>query len=169
MMNGGALAKERWTQIFFDRNTVKGRPREFIRSFHRPLPVVAAQAKHVLVRKALYRVERALSAKRIEKFEKGILALSANDKVHVAGVECSIRIDRCEIAAPANGDFRMKTADLTGGLHCCHHLRTRHCRDAHQFDRVPIDEVKNASGRILFEVPVDDLVFLSSFQDRSEG
>ena len=34
---------------------------------------------------------------------------------------------------------------------------------------MPIDELKNASGRILLEVPVDDFVFLFSFQHRGEG
>jgi len=32
-----------------------------------------------------------------------------------------------------------------------------------------IDELKNASGRILLEVPVDDLVFLFSFSHCSKG
>jgi hypothetical protein len=62
----------------------------------------------------------------------------------------------------------MKTANLTRGFHRRHHLRTRHRGDTKQFNPVPSDELQDASGRIVLEVPIDDLVLLSSFERSSK-
>src|ERR1700744_4106034 len=78
MVNGGTLSEEGWTEVLFDRNTVKRGPWELIRSLHWPLSVVVAQAEHILVQEPLHAVERTLATKRIEKLKQGILALPTN-------------------------------------------------------------------------------------------
>src|ERR1700733_15558850 len=108
MMNGSALSEERRPQVFFHWQAVKRRPRELIRSFHEALAVVVAQAEDILVGKALHRVERPLAAKRIKKLEQRILALAADDIIHVARVQRRVRVDGREVAPPTDGDFRMK-------------------------------------------------------------
>jgi hypothetical protein len=169
MMNGGALAEERWTKIVFHWKAMKGSPRELIRPFHGPLAVVMAKAKHILVRETLHRIERTITAKRVEEFQKGILSLAANNIIHIARVKRCIRVERWEVSTPADRYSGPKTANLTGCLHRRCHLGSGHRGDAQQFNLVLVNEVKDAGARITFKIPVYDLILLPSLKHRGEG
>jgi hypothetical protein len=169
MVDRSAFAKEGRAQVFFHGKAVKGRPWELIRALHLPLSIVVTETEHVLVGKTWYRVERTLATKCIEKLNQSVFPLSASDVVYVACVKRRIRIDGWKVAAPADGNLGMETANLARGLHRRYHLGARHHRDAQQLDLILGDKSKDARRRIVIEIPIDDLVVLSSFERRSES
>src|ERR1700752_499642 len=83
MMHSRPLAKERWTQIFLNRNTMKWRPRKAVRALHWPLGVAAMETKGILVRKTADGIEAAFARNSVDELKQGVFALSAHHKVHV--------------------------------------------------------------------------------------
>src|SRR5258705_1826521 len=169
VMDCGALTEVGGPEIFLDGHAMEGMPWEFVRTLHRPFGVIAGEAEDVFIRETEDRFEGTVTSDRIEEFEDGVFALSANDVVNVFRVERGVGIDRREVAAPDDLDVGMQAADLAGGLHCCDHLWAGHDGDTEKFDVVSGDELKNNLERVVVEVAVDDLILFASFEHGRNG
>src|SRR5260370_4092533 len=100
VMDCGAFAEKGWPQIFFYGHAMEGVPGEFVRTPHRAFGVIAGEAEDVFIRETKDGLEGTVTADRIEEFEDGVFALSANEAVDVFGGERGVGIDGMDVAGP---------------------------------------------------------------------
>ena len=125
-MDRGTFAEEGRSEIFFNGYAMERVPREFVRTLHRPLSIIAREAEDIFIGEAKDRFEGTGASDRLEEFEDCVFALATNDVVDVFGVERGVGIDGREVAAPDDLYVGMHAADLAGGLHGCDHLWAGH-------------------------------------------
>src|SRR5581483_8475494 len=124
--SGAGAIKDRQDVFLRRHEAMIGEPGEIVGRAQRPDGVVDVQPEIITEREAADTGKFPSIAQGSEQFEKSILALAANRKIDVAGVESGVRIKRWEVAAPDNWHGGSSLADGAAKRDRGGHLRPGH-------------------------------------------
>ncbi len=167
-MDRGARAQERARQVFRRVQAMVRRPRKIVRRFQRALGGVYVQAELVLERQAADARKIARAAQLVEQFEQRVFALAFDHEIDVLGVERSLGVERCEVAAPHDGHARVLLAERAAHGNRLEQLRTRHHGDAEQFHAVAPHQRVDGRPRIGVGIAVHDFVLFAALEHRAQ-